>query len=181
MKELLFSLLLLSSNYVLQAQTEIPANSKNHSIDKYISNHPLAAGLVRIGKEGIETGDNKVLDAYFSDDFVLHSASGDMNLTQLKALWINWRYALTDFTITREKIMVEGNMVAAHTIFSGKFDKELKQSAVGPLKPTGKLVKFEVISMFRFNNAGLLAEEWVMNDGISFLNQFGVDLLKQKK
>ena len=70
--------------------------------------------------------------------------------------------------------------MGARRIFSGIFAKELKQSAVGTIEPTGKPVKFEVISTFRYNDAGLLAEEWVQNDGISVLKQFGGDLLSTR-
>jgi predicted ester cyclase len=124
----------------------------------------LAAGLIRIGKEGIATGNDKVLDAYFYDDFVIHAPGGNMNLTQLKTFWASLRHALTGFTITREQIIVESNWVGSRTIFSGTFDKVFTQSPVGTIQPTGKPVKLEVINVFRYTDAGLLAEEWVQYD-----------------
>lgn len=143
-----------------------------------ISNNPLAAALIRVGKEGIETGDNQVLDAYYAKDFVFHGPGGDLNLAQLKEVFTNHRNALKGFTITREHIIAEGNFLGGRNTFSGLFNHELKQSPVGPIKPTGKPVRWEVINTFRYNNAGLLAEKWVQNDGITFLKQFGVDILK---
>ena len=140
----------------------------------------MAAGLIRIGKEGIETGDDKVLDAYFANDYVFHGPGGELNLTQLKAVFANYRNALTGYTITREQIIVEGNLLASRTIFSGTFDKVLKESPVGPIQPTGKPVRWEVINTFRYDAQGRLAEEWVQQDNISTLKQFGVDLLKRK-
>lgn len=180
MEKITFFWLLLMINHLLEAQTPTPNSKISTRINSSISKQPLAAGLVRVGKEGIETGNDKVLDPYFADDFILHAPNSDMNLTQLKAYWVNLRQALSGFTITREQIIVEGNMVGARSIFSGTFDQELKQSPVGVIQPTGKLVKFEVISTFRYNEAGLLAEEWVQNDGISVLKQFGVDILKAR-
>ncbi len=154
-------------------------NNKNN-MNTNISNNPLAAGLIRVGKEGIETGDDQVLDAYFAKDFVFHGPGGDLNLAQLKEVFSNYRNALTGFTITREQIIVEGNYVGARNTFTGTFDQELKQSPVGPIKPTGKPVKWEVVNTFRYNDEGLLAEEWVQTDNITFLKQFGVDILKTK-
>ena len=153
-------------------------NVKPSSMNATISANPLAAALIRVGKEGIETGDDKVLDAFYAKDFVFHGPGGDMNLAQLKASFTNYRNALTGYTITREQIIVEGNFAAARNTFSGTFDNELKQSPVGPIKPTGKPVRWEVINTFRYDEQGRLAEEWIQNDGISFLQEFGVDILK---
>lgn len=138
----------------------------------------LAEGLIRVGDEGIETGDAKVLDAYFTPDFVIHTQGGEMNLTQLKAYWDNLRTALTGFAIKREEIIVEGNMAASRSTFSGKFDKELKMSSAGPILPTDQQISWEVISTFRYNDDGRLAEEHVVSDDLGFLKKFGVDLLK---
>jgi hypothetical protein len=54
--------------------------------------------------------------------------------------------------------------VGSRTIFSGTFDKVFTQSPVGTIQPTGKPVKLEVINVFRYTDAGLLAEEWVQYD-----------------
>lgn len=121
-----------------------------------------------------------MLDAFYAKDFVFHSPSGDMNLAQLKASFTNYRNALTGYTITREQIIVEGNFAAARNTFTGIFDKELKDSPAGPIKPTGKPVKWEVINTFRYDEQGRLAEEWIQNDGISYLKEFGVDVLETK-
>ncbi len=130
-------------------------------------------------------GNDKVLGAYFTDDFVIHAPGGDRNLTQSKAYWTSLRHALTGFTVTRAQTIVEGNWVGSCTIFSGTFDKALTHPLVGTIQPTGKPVRYEVINMFRYTDAGLLAEEWVQYDQIGILKQLGVDLLntnnKQEK
>lgn len=181
MKKLLFPLLLLVSPYSLRAQTTPAGQARKTAASTLISSSPLAAGLIRVGKEGIDAGNSTVLDAYFADGFVLHRPGGDMNLEQLKAYWTALRRALTGFTITREQIIVEGRMASARSTFSGTFDKEFSPAGAAPIKPTGKPVRFEVISIFQYNEAGRLAEEWVQNDQVSFLKQLGVDLLAPKK
>ena len=181
MKKTFFCLLLLAGTHLLKAQTATLAPSKKPAMSSYISSSPLAADLVRIGKEGIEPGNNQALDAYFAEGFVLHSQSGDMNLMQLKAYWASLRRALTGFTITREQIIVEGRMASARSTFTGTFMNEFAPAGAAVIQPTGKPVKYEVISTFRYNEAGRLAEEWVQSDQVAFLRQFGVDLLAQKK
>ncbi len=52
MKTVVFSLLLLTSSYILPAQTPATGDAKNAE-QGYISKSPLAAGLIRVGKEGI--------------------------------------------------------------------------------------------------------------------------------
>ncbi|MBC5829278.1 MAG: hypothetical protein GIW98_03675 [Candidatus Eremiobacteraeota bacterium] len=51
-----------------------------------ISDSVLAQGLIRVGKDGIESGDDGVIDAYFADGFVFHGPGGNMTLKDLKAL-----------------------------------------------------------------------------------------------
>jgi predicted ester cyclase len=187
-------LLIVSCNQVQKqpmAQTAIK-DFKSNMIDSSWSNkmdNSWFEMVVRIlGKsiskvnnvsEGIETGDDKVLDAFYSKDFVLHGPEGDMNRTQLKASFTNLRNALTGFSVTREHVMAGTSIsVAARTTFSGTFNNELKQSPVGPIKPTGKPVSFEVMSMFRYGDDGYAEEEWTQSDRVSFLKEFGVDVLK---
>ena len=71
-----------------------------------ISTTPLADGLIRIGRQEVEIGDDQA-DAYFAADYIFHSPDGDLNLTQLKAFWVNLRTALTGLTITRLQVLTE--------------------------------------------------------------------------
>ena len=143
----------------------------------HISNNPIAAELIKVGEEGINPGDDRILNPYFSDDYVIHMPGGEMTFAELKAFWDVWRNALTDFKITREQIIVEGNFIGARNTFSGTFENELSTSVIGPIQPNGKEVNIEVINTFRYNDEGLLAEEWVQFDNLNMLKQFGVDLL----
>lgn len=182
MKRLFLPLLLLTGNaFSVKAQTSPIIHTKKTPMATSISLSPLASGLLLIGKEGIEPGNNKALDAYFAPGYVLHSQSGDLNLEQLKAYWAALRRALTCFTVTREQIIVEGRMAAARSTFSGTFDKEFTPAGGAAIKPTGQPVRFEVIGTFQFNEAGQLVEEWVQSDQVSFFKQFGVDRLSSKK
>lgn len=142
-----------------------------------ISTTLLADGLIRIGRQEVELGDEAAMDAYFAPDYVFHSPDGDLNLTQLKAFWVNLRTALTGLTITRLHVITEGKLAAARNRLSGKFDQALAQSAVGAIQPTGQPVAFESINTFRYDADGRLAEEWVQYDNVQMLKQFGINLL----
>jgi predicted ester cyclase len=142
------------------------------------SNSQRRDDLIRVGEEGINTGDESVLDPYFADDYIFHGPDGDMNFTQLKAFWSVWRSAFSGFRIRREQIIVEGNFIGARNTFSGVFDKEMTESPMGPIQPNGKPVHIEVINTFRYDDDGRLAEEWVQYDNVGYLKQLGVEVLK---
>lgn len=135
----------------------------------------IVQGLVRIGEEGIATEDDAALDAYFADDFVFHGPDGDMDLSALKSLWAAQRDAFTDFTITRGHVVVEGAFVAAQTTFAGVFERELTQSPVGALPPTGERFTLHLINIFRYDETGRLAEEWAQFDNREMLRQLGAE------
>jgi predicted ester cyclase len=134
--------------------------------------------LIRVGEDGINTGDENVLNPYFAADYIFHGPDGDLDFTQLKAFWSVWRNAFSGFKITREQIVVEGDLIGARNTFSGVFDKEITQSLVGAIQPHGKPVRIEVINTFRYDDDGRLAEEWVQYDNVGYLKQLGVNLLK---
>jgi len=46
-------------------------------------------------------------------------------------------------------------------------------SPIGPVQPNGRDVRFEVINLFRYDDEGRLAEEWVQVDNLGLLRQLG--------
>ena len=71
-----------------------------------------ARGLVRIGEDGIARANDAALDAYFAPGFVFHGPEGDMTFAQLKASFAALRASFSDFRVTREAIVVQGDLVA---------------------------------------------------------------------
>ena len=115
-----------------------------------------------------------MLRAYFAEDFVFHGPGGDLTFAQLSDYFASLRAAFTDFRLTREQIVVDGDHAGARNTFSGVFTKVFTQSPAGPLPPTGKSVRWEAINTFRFDKDGRLAEEWVQSDYRGFLEKLGV-------
>jgi len=97
-----------------------------------------------------------------------------MDYQGLKAYFASMRAAFDDLTITRGIIVVEGDHVACQTTMAGTFMREFTRSPVGPIPPNGSRVVFELINIFRYDDRGRLAEEWVQTDNRSRLRQLGV-------
>ena len=141
-------------------------------MDAFVSHHPGAAALVRIGKIAIEKEDDDALAAYFSpQDYVIHMPGGDADFAQLKSYFAALRAAFDDLKIEREQVFGEGRRLAARTVFSGTFARTFTQSPVGELKPNGKPVRWVVQNLFLFNDAGRLVEEWVESDSRVLIQQ----------
>jgi len=93
----------------------------------------------------------------------------------LQAYFGALRAAFDDLTIERGIVIVEDNYVACQTSIAGTFIRELTHLAVGPLPPTGRRVTFELTNIFRYDDEGRLAEEWIQTDNRSVLRQLGAE------
>ncbi|HXN62623.1 MAG TPA: nuclear transport factor 2 family protein [Acidimicrobiales bacterium] len=152
----------------------------------FISDSPLARDLIRIGNDAIAREDDAALRAYFAQDYVFHAPGGELSFDvfhapggelsfdQLDAYFASLRAAFSGLRLVREQIIVEGNFLAARTTFSGDFTGVFTYSPIGPVEPTGQHLEWEAIGIFRYNDEGRLAEEWVQTDYRSFLTKLGV-------
>jgi predicted ester cyclase len=136
----------------------------------------LSEGLIRVGEEGIAQGNDAAINAYFADGYVLHGPNGELDFEHLKQFFAALRSAFREFKVSRDQIVVEGNMLACRTIMSGIFEHDFTQSPVGTVRHNGERVSFELINIFRYNEDGRLIEEWVQMDNRGFLKQLGVNI-----
>jgi hypothetical protein len=85
----------------------------------------LAKGMVSIGEDAIAKSNDALLDDYYTDyytdDYRLHSPAGDFSRDEIKAYFAALRESITDFTISRAQILVDGNFVSARTVMAGRF------------------------------------------------------------
>jgi predicted ester cyclase len=182
----LFGVLLLISinqGYVVSAPTPPAAKDRieakpitrqrDQKVSSKTARNALVEGLIRIGSVGIAQGDDAALNVYFADGYVLHGSGGNLNFKQVKENFRAYRTAFTDFKVSRDQIVVEGNMVACRTTMSGIFERDFTRSPVGTVRATGKPVSFDQINIFRYTDGGQLAEEWVRRDNYEFLQQLG--------
>lgn len=133
----------------------------------------LTQGLLRIGEDAIAESNDDLLDAYFTEDYVLHSPAGEMNRDQIKAYFAALRTSFADFSISRAQILVDGNYVAARTVMAGQFANDFEYTPVGKVAANGENVRWELNNIFRYTDDGRLAEEWVQTDNLDFLRQLG--------
>ncbi len=134
----------------------------------------LVTGLIRVGELELTGEQEAEVDAYFAPDFRFHGPDGaELDYEGLKTYFASLRAAFDDLTITRGIMVAEGDYVACQTTITGTFVREFTHSPVGPLPPNGKRVVFELMNIFRFDDQGRLAEEWVQTDNRSRLRQLG--------
>jgi predicted ester cyclase len=144
-------------------------------VARFISDQPLARGLIRIGEEAIAQANDGQLREYYADGYILHTPAGDLDFEGLRTYFASLRAAFTDFRIVREQIVADGVHLAARNTFSGIFSHLFTHSPVGPVEPHGRPIAWEVMNTFRYNSDGRLAEEWVQSDYRGLLKKLGVD------
>jgi predicted ester cyclase len=140
----------------------------------FVSESPLARDLIRIGNDTIAREDTPALRAYFTEDYVFHGPGADLGFDELSAYFASLRAAFGDLRLVREQIIVDGNFMAARTTFSGDFTGLFSYSPIGPVEPNGQHIEWEVIGIFRYDDHGRLAEEWVQTDYRGLLVKLGV-------
>ena len=132
--------------------------------------------LIRVGEQELTGEGEAEVDAYFAPDFVFHGPDGaETDYEGLKGYFASLRSAFDDLTIRRGIMVVEGDYIACQTTITGTFVREFTQSPVGRLPPNGRRVVFEIMNIFRYDDHGRLAEEWVQTDNRSRLRQLGAE------
>jgi predicted ester cyclase len=144
----------------------------------FISDSPLARGLIRIGDEAIAREDGAKLRDYYAEDYLFHGPGGDLGFDGLAAYFASLRAAFGNLRLVREQVIADGSYVAARSIFAGDFTGVFTFSPIGPVEPTGQHVEWEVIHTFRYDHDGRLAEEWVQTDSRSLLAKLGVTAME---
>jgi predicted ester cyclase len=130
--------------------------------------------LIRAGELELTGEDEAEADAYFAPGFRFHGPDGaELDYDGLKGFFASMRAAFDDLSISRGIMVVEGDHIACQTTITGTFAREFTHSPVGPLPPNGKRVVFEIMNIFRYDDQGRLAEEWVQTDNRSRLRQLG--------
>jgi predicted ester cyclase len=141
-----------------------------------MSREEHVARLVRAGELEVAGADQDEIDAYFSPDFTFHGPGGwEADYAGLTAYFESWRHAFDNRTITRGIVLVEGDHIACQTTMEGDFVREFTQSPVGPLPPNGRHVVFELMNIFRYDDEGRIADEWVQIDNHALLEQLRGD------
>lgn len=125
--------------------------------------------LFRTVHEGITPGNFDLLTESLAEDYVVHSPLGDLNREDVVGFFSALRASMSDFSVVRHQVIVEGHFAAARGTIRGTFDADEIPSPLGAPQPNGQSVEVSFINMFRFNEEGRIVEEWVQFDVQAFL------------
>jgi predicted ester cyclase len=163
-------------NFVGEEQLVLDARKERQAVTRHPSREDLVTGLIRLGEQELTGEDQAEVDACFAPEFAFHGPDGaELDYEGLKGYFASLRAAFDDLTISRGIMVVEGDYVACQTTIAGTFAREFTRSPVGRLPPNGSRVVFELINIFRYDDQGRLAEEWVQTDNRSRLRQLGAE------
>jgi predicted ester cyclase len=165
----------------LEAQKHIALSTDaNGAEDKMTERVPatrddLVARLKRAGELEVSGDDQAEADSYFDTrQFRFHGPDGlEADYVGLTNCFTAIRAAFDDRTIRRGIMIAEGHYIACQTWIEGTFVREFTQSPVGPLRPNGRRVVWDLLNIFRFDDQSRLIEEWVRTDYRSVLRQLG--------
>ncbi len=130
------------------------------------------ATLMRVVEEGIAQGNLDIVAEALADDYIVHSPLGDLDREGVIAFFSTLLSSFSEIENTRDEVIVEGNLAAARSTFRGVFSSEFP-SPMGMIPPNGQTVELVFINLFRFNEDGLIEEEWVQSDLLGFFTQLG--------
>jgi hypothetical protein len=133
---------------------------------------PHRATIRRISNEGLTPGNVALLDELLAADYIVHSPFGDLNREGVKSFFGTLHGALTNFRVIGDQILVEGDFAATRSTTTGLFEHAFPLPT-GTILPNGKPIEWQIISIFRFNEDGLIVEEWAQADTANFLSQLG--------
>jgi predicted ester cyclase len=152
-----------------------PAYSDEMKMGNVMTRDQLVARLKRAGELEVSGEDQAETDSYFDmSKFRFHAPDGfETDYAGLTNYFKSIRAAFDDRSIRRGIIVAEGNYIACQTWIEGRFVREFAQSPAGALPPNGQRVVWDLLNIFRFDDQGLLVEEWVRTDYRSFLRQLG--------
>ena len=107
-------------------------------------------------------------DKYYTDDFILHFASGDQNREQYKETCKAYFAAFPDMKISTDDLLAEGNKVVK--VWTSNFTHE---SEFMGIPATGKPIVQKGIEVIRIED-GKIAEVWFCKDDLGVMKQLGI-------
>jgi predicted ester cyclase len=137
----------------------------------------LVPRLVRAGELLVSGEDPDEMATYFDvERYRLHGPDGlETDYRGLSDYFASVRSAFDDRSIRRGIVVVDGDHLACQTWIAGTFAREFTQSPAGPLPPNGERVTFDLMNIFRLDDQGRIAEEWIATDNRGVLRQLGAE------
>ena len=172
-----YTKLLVSSFFLLLGvvlATSVLAPSISTAQDDREEAHKEA--VRRVVEEGYNQGNVDVVDELIAPDYISYSPGGGEpeDLADFKDSIQAFRAALPDLQATADPIIAEGDWVAFRFTLTGTFENDLTFAGQDPIPPTGQPFTFSSNILGRFNEEGLMVEEWDEFDSLTLLFQLGL-------
>ncbi|MCW3026899.1 MAG: hypothetical protein JWN81_110 [Solirubrobacterales bacterium] len=123
-------------------------------------------------EEGLNANNPDVADGHFTDDYVAHipgmPPGGPRGPEAFKNVIRLWRGAFSDWHMTIDELIGEGDMVANRFITTGTHD-----SPLFGIPPTGRKMTIYSQEMHRVADSKV-AESWIVDDVPGILVQLGI-------
>jgi len=154
-----------------EQSAELGTSSNKGGVKESTQPDTLVKRMVRAGELMISGKNPAELATYFdTEKFRFHSSDGnEYNYSQLMQYFESYRAAFDNRSIKRGIIIKEGKYISCQTTIQGDFLREFAGSPIGKLSPNGRTAAYSLINIFRFDDQGRLAEEWVQVDYRNFL------------
>lgn len=121
----------------------------------------------------LNLGNFEVINSDFKSDFVAHNPFGELDRNGLIEDLERLQAAIPNLKFSVQEMITEGNwtvvLYALEGTFTGRYS--LPQSTVAP---TGNRIHLPVVTFFRFEQEGLIAEYFEVYDSFLFLSQLGL-------
>lgn len=123
----------------------------------------------RIQDEIVDQDDLDAVEELFTEDVAFHGPIGDFTGREvIKESFKMNRDGFSDYTITYEDIISEGDTVAVRLTERGTHDGEFLGH-----EPTGKEFEHQTMSFLRLED-GKIAEWWITPDNLGLMQQLGL-------
>ena len=123
----------------------------------------------RILEEVVEQGKTDAVEELYTEDAVEHTPMGEFSGHEaIKEGFEMTRRAFSDYTVTVDDIIAEGDTVAVRLTERGIHDGEFMG-----LDPTGQEFEHQTMAFLRLEN-GKVAEWWILPDNLGLMQQLGV-------
>jgi len=123
----------------------------------------------RILEEVVEQGNLDAVDELYTEDAVEHTPVGDFSGREtIRGGFEMTRRAFSDYTVSVDDIIAEGDTVAVRLTERGTHDGEFMG-----IEATGKEFEHQTMAFLRLEE-GKVAEWWVQPDNLGLMQQLGV-------
>ncbi len=124
--------------------------------------------------DAFNQGNLVIIDTAFKDDFSAHNPFGTLDRAGMSGDLSRLRGALPDLKENVTQLVTEGNWTMALYTLQGTFSAPYVNADGSSIPATGKTLSLPVITFYRFDQQGLVAESFETYDGLSFLTQLGL-------